>query len=88
MKVSFYDSCNVSREAIVFMVLGQDRGATLQFKRVHFGVFSTFSFKTKQHNLIRCEVVTIEEVAIAPVSDGPGGEHHDECEHNCSLQLK
>ena len=27
--------------------------------------------QTKQQNLIRCEVVTIQEVPIAPVRDGP-----------------
>ena len=33
--------------------------------------------QTKQQNLIRCEVVTVQQVAIAPVnSDGPGRKHH------------
>ena len=26
------------------------------------------------------------DVAITPVSDGPGSEHHDDCEHNRSCQ--
>ena len=38
--------------------------------------------QTKQQNLIRCEVVVVQEVEIAPVRDGPDWEHHDLCEHN------
>ena len=40
--------------------------------------------QTKQQNLLRCEVVTVQEAEIAPVLDGPGWEHHDNCEHNRS----
>ena len=42
--------------------------------------------KTKQQNLISCEVVVVQEVEITPVGDGPGWEHHDDWEHNRSRQ--
>ena len=42
--------------------------------------------QTKQQNLIRCEVVVVQEVEITPVGDGPGWEHHDDWEHNRSRQ--
>ena len=43
----------------------------------------TYISQTKQQNLIRCEVFTIQEVAVAPVRDCPSREHHDNCENNC-----
>ena len=42
----------------------------------------TRPWQTKQQNLVRCSVVVVQEVEIAPVRDGPGWEHHDDCEHN------
>ena len=43
-----------------------------------------YNSQTKQQNLIRREVVTVQEVEITPVPDGPVREHHDKCEQNCS----
>ena len=47
----------------------------------------TYILETKQQNLIRCEVFTIQEVAIAPVRDCPSRERHDNCENNCQHNL-
>ena len=45
-----------------------------------------YNSQTKQQNLIRREVVTVQEVEITPVPDGPVREHHGHCEQNCSRQ--
>ena len=39
----------------------------------------TYISETKQQNLIRCEVFTVQEIAVAPVRDCPSREHHDYC---------
>ena len=71
---------------------GWDHGALLWFgvgtfwENVYFWMFvkKHHISQTKQQNIIRWGVVPIKEITVAPVSDGPGGEHHDEFEHNCS----